>query len=418
MIIENLIKDYPVKKIYVSLICFTVLAFCLIQLFTKNSSMRKIASANDYDQNIKILNSIPLLKGAESQSRSEARIAETLIEIFNKIENEAVNTDGSLNRGTHAKGRCFMGNFKVFSNEELKNEFHYSDELITHLKQGIFATSGESVARLRFANAKGAKNPDTVPDVKGFSFSFESGMKNYRGTYQQDFMLNSTPMFAVNNIKEFLELMKTARLAGGDFDYFPNPFYLKAVLRAKKLLDQYERADTKSYASEEYWTNLPYSHGKKSDGTPADVVKFKTTPCDGLGIQHESSAGKQSNYLQEDIIKRSLDGKVCFLFQMQLFNLNKMNTANAHSTRTVSDWVENGGELWDDALLPFYTIAKIEVKKKTDSAGNSVTQEISCANEFFNTRLHSNSYNQPLGSIARVRTLVEENSRARRMKEN
>lgn len=59
--------------------------------------------------------------------------------------------------------------------------------------------------------------------------------------------------------------------------------------------------------------------------------------------------------------------------------------------------------------MPFYTVAKVEIP--------SPAKTIDCSKEYINTRLHSSPHNQPLGSIARVRTLVEETSRARRMGE-
>jgi catalase len=409
------------KTTLATLTVFLVGGLCSIPYFMNSTTQRKVASVNDYNKNVAILNSIPLIKGVESRRFNEPEISQTLIEIFGKIADEAANQDGSLNRGTHAKGRCFNGNFKVYSHDELQSQFHYEDHLISRLKQGLFAIDGDMKAELRFANAKGSKNKDNTPDVKAFSFSIEGPeqFKNYRGNHRQDFMMNSSPMFAVTNIKEFVELMKTARLAGGDFDYAPNPFYLKSTLRAKKLLEEYERSDTKSYTTEEYWTNLSYSHGLKNDGSPLEIVKFKTTPCNGSGIQHESSANKSDNYLQEDIVKRAMNGEVCFYVQAQLFDLAKIkNTLGGKNSKwTTVDWVENGGELWDETALPYYNVAKVEIKKAVDENSNPVSSEVSCDGMFISTRLHSTPSNQPLGSIARVRSLVEENSRARRMKE-
>ncbi|WP_415063915.1 hypothetical protein [Bdellovibrio sp.] len=403
------------KKLFICLASGAVVIGCTTQSYLSSDTKRKTANTSEnYSHNMQVLSSIPLFDGLETRKDNEFDIASVLIGIFNKIENESKNADNSLNRGTHAKGRCFEGDFTVFSNEELKNQFRYSDTLIDRLKQGFFAQDGDHKAEIRFANAMGAKNPDTVADVRGFSFSVETfgNLKDHSGGFRQDFMMNSSPMFAVNNIQEFLELMKTARLAGGDWDYFPNPFYLKSVIKAKRLLDQYQRADTKSYATEEYWANLPYSHGLRPDGQPVDIVKFKTTPCDGQSIQHESSVGKSADYLQADIIRRAQSGQVCFLFQVQFFDLNKAKGSlkGQRSRWTTSDWIENGGELWEETAMPFYTIAKIELKPES-------SREISCEDRYINTRLHSNRANQPLGSIARVRTMVEENSRARRMME-
>jgi len=51
---------------------------------------------------MQILSSIPLFKGLEVRKENEFDVASVLIGIFNKIENESKNADGSLNRGTHA----------------------------------------------------------------------------------------------------------------------------------------------------------------------------------------------------------------------------------------------------------------------------------------------------------------------------
>ena len=74
---------------------------------------------------------------------------------------------------------------------------------------------------------------------------------------------------------------------------------------------------------------------------------------------------------------------------------------------SLSDWVENGGLEWKESVLPFYTVGRISIP-----AGEN--NEVSCEDKFINTRLNSNEDNQPMGSLARVRTLVEENSHARR----
>lgn len=228
--------------------------------------------------------------------------------------------------------------------------------------------------------------------------------------------MNSTPMFAVTNIHEFTELMKLARVAQGDLHYIVNPFYLPSDLRAKKLLDLYERNDTLSYATEAYWSNLPYSHGLNANGTASEVVKYKLMPCDGR-TEHAASAGKAANYLQKDISTRAAHGDICFDLQVQLFSQREMVAAGSRDDWSTIDWIENGGALWDETVLPFVTIAHLSVAgdsipKSEPSATSS--HQVSCDDIAFSTRLHSVRTNQPLGGIARVRAYVEENSRARR----
>lgn len=372
------------------------------------------AYAGTHQENLAILKKVPVIKGFEKKSNDEDSIARKLHGIFSKIADESKNEDGSINRGTHAKGACFEGEVTVFTKGELLHHFNYSPEIVSRIKQGFFAIDGIYQTEVRFANAKGQRNPDTAKDVRAMAFAIDMGnvMKDYSGESRFDFMMNSSPMFAVNNIKEFYELMKGARLFMGDISYVLNPFYIKSTLRAKKLLEEYERDDIKSYATEEYWANLPYTHGLKN-GKPLEVAKYKVTPCDGKGRQSELSKGKADDYLQQDILNRVQNNNVCFYLQVQLFDYNKIkNSLNGiHKNWPQVDWIENGGELWDEKVLPFHTIAKIEVPAALNA------KKSSCKYRYINTRLHAPLEHIPMGSIARVRTYVEEKSRAKRMGE-
>lgn len=370
--------------------------------------------AHTHEENLAILKSIPLIKGFEKKNSNENSIAKKLHGIFSKIADESKNADGSINRGTHAKGACFDGQVTVFSADELNKKFNYSSELISRIKKGFFAQDGVYQTEVRFANAKGQRNPDTTNDVRAMAFAIETNnvMKDMSGGSRFDFMMNSSPMFAVNNIKEFYELMKGARLFMGDISYVLNPFYIKSTLKAKKLLEEYERNDIKSYATEEYWSNLPFTHGLKN-GKPEEVVKYKVTPCSLKGRVSEASAGKADDYLQKDILSRVQNDKVCFYLQVQLFDYKKLKTSlnGLHKNWSQVDWIENGGELWEESVLPYYTVAKIE----TPAHLNKIMS--SCKYRYINTRLHALEDHIPMGSIARVRTYVEEKSRAKRMGE-
>ena len=367
--------------------------------------------AGTHADHLRALESIPLVQGYEKQNSDEKKIAQELGKIFGKIADEAKNKDGSINRGTHARGACYNGQVTLFSREELASDFKYSEALINKIKQGFFAHEGAFSAQVRFANGKGQRNPDTTNDVRAISFAIETNgiIKDPTGSSRLDFMMNSTPMFATNNIKEFYELMKAARLAQGDLSYILNPFYLKSTLKGKKLLDQYERNDAKSYATEDYWSNLPYTHG-------SSIVKYKVTPCDGKGRQSESSEGKSAKYLQEDMVKRVQNNQVCFHLQVQLFDHAKLKNSlgGIHKNWSVIDWMENGGELWEESVLPFHNIAKIEIPV---SLNKGMGTDRACEDNYINTRLHSSASHRPIGSIARVRTYVEEKSRAKRLGE-
>ncbi|MBX9767504.1 MAG: hypothetical protein K2X47_09560, partial [Bdellovibrionales bacterium] len=384
-------------------------------------SQRQVAHVNQsHAHHAQILQSIPRIKGLESE-RDERKVSDRLVEIFRKIEDES-RSDGRLHRGTHAKGKCFEGEFKVFSQAEttrLLNEKGVGDasQLSEKLAKGVFAYPGTYRAEMRFANAKGNVNNDTLGDVRGLSFSIDFGKdiaQDYAGDGRLDFMMNTSPMFAVNNIEEFLDLMKASRLQKGELGRSKLGLSnlgiknLSAVKKAVALLKEYERADTLSYANEQYWANLPYTHGVSSDPNQQLVVKYKATPCSG-DLSRANSSGKKSDFLQTDIIERVNQGTVCFQIQAQFFDLEKMKASRKDSMSKWSlvDWIENGGAFWDENILPFHTLAELKAKPI----------EKSCDQQFMNTRLHSNRANQPIGSIARVRTWVEEISRARRMGE-
>lgn len=363
--------------------------------------------------NIKALKAIPLVRGLEKPEADEADITIQLIDIFERFAYHNRNSDGSLNRGTHAKGECFQGQLELFSEAELKHKLDYPESIVARLRKGFFELSGGMPATLRFANADGVgrKQDDRVGDVRGFSFSAEtpvSFQKDYLGTHRQDFMMNSTPEFATGGIHDFLEVVKAANIATyHDFTYIPNPLYIPAVAQALKLIQGGDDAGKgiASYAHTEYWGNLPYTQGAN------DLVKFKTTPCDGQGTQKLSSMDSVGpDYLQTDIVQQASAGSICFYLQLQFFDLQKLRASGLDSKQAAwseSDWVENGGVLWDEKVLPFYTVGRVEVSRES--------APISCDDQYINTRLHANPANLPIGSIARVRTLVEETSRARRM---
>lgn len=370
-----------------------------------------------FSANIKTLMSIPLMKGVESPRDDEGEVAETLIKIFDSFANRNRGADGGLHRATHNKGTCFHGRVTIFSDEELR-KLGEPAENVERLHQGFFSYTGMHLATLRFANADGLgrHQSDKTPDVRGFSFTVQvPEITDYTGAHRQDFMFNSTPAFAAGGVYEFHELVKLVNiLTYHDLTYIPSALTLPAVLRDAKLGAAGNSAGggIVSYATEEFWGNLPYSHGIDSSGEPKDIVKFKVTPCDGKGTQYlpnPSAAG--DDYLQADIVDRAKKGEICFNLQVQFFDLEKLRsigTAKQKGWNTV-DWVEEGGLLWDEKELPFHTVGQVKI------AAGAVP--ISCDKQYINTRLHSYVETQPLGSIARVRTLVEENSRARRMKE-
>jgi catalase len=410
-----------VKRNFILVICGIVALSAGIFYSTKHSKRRPSSIAED-NPNIITLRSIPLVKNLENPSSSEPDWTAEMIDMFDSFAERNRNQNGTLNRGTHAKGKCFRGNLEIFPAEVLQAKYGASPELAARLKRGLWKFDGQWPAVIRFANANGMGKiqADKEPDVRGFSFSVSGppGLDTFVKGGRQDFMMNSTPQFASGEIHEFMEVVKAANtLIYKDFSHLPNPLFLIPVGRDLKLIDGGNRdgSNLKSYAHMEYWSNLPYTHGLNQNGEALDVVKYKATPCDGRGKQTlQNTDGLGDNYLQDEIVNEARNGEICMLIQAQFMDMAALRkTAFADQLAwTASDWVENGGLLWNEADMPFYTLARVTVSR---AQGQNDSAELACEDQYINTRLHSGPQNQPVGSIARVRTFIEENSRARRM---
>ncbi len=371
---------------------------------------------SEHLEHLQVLNNIELVQGYEKALPNEKSITLSLDEIFRKVMIEASSIHNGKERATHAKGVCFDGRLKVYTKDELQYAFQYSPKTIDQIRQSFFKNEGEYPLEVRFANAKGQKNPDTTPDVRAISFSIDTNnlIKDFANEPRLDFIMNSSPMFAVNNIVEFHELMKTVRTLSGDF-YFINPLYLPKVKKAADLLKEYERNDIVSFATENYWSNVPYVYGRNENGSPREIAKFKVTPCESSTRISESSAGKAPDYLQTEIKNRVTEVGACFYLQVQIFNKNALkNSLDSEQEKwTTEDWIENGGEHWKEEVLPFYTIAKISLKPDEAKLVDNET----CTKRYYNTRIHGTKEIMPIGSLSRVRAYVEERSRARRLNE-
>lgn len=373
--------------------------------------------ASEHDRNLEILDTIPLIEGYESPKSNEKKITDNLTNIFASFAERNKNSDGSLNRGTHAKGQCFDAETEVFSSADLMESFEYSQELATKIKQGFFKHDGIYPTQIRLANANGVgkKQDDKTGDVRGLSFSiFSDLIEDFAGRGRQDFMMNSTPGFSNGSIQGFYELVKTANIfAYKDFTYLPNPFYMSEIAGGLKAIGEANEAQSEisSFADTYFWTNLPYTHGMDENNKPIEIVKYMVQPCTNNPISSHVKMGP--NYLQEDIIKRANEGSICFDLKVQFFNKAKLRKSRKFSGKMYrfwknTKWIENGGLEWPETALPFHHIARITVPK------GSLPQD--CGDRYVNTRVHAGIENLPIGSISRVRTYVEERSRANRMK--
>lgn len=363
------------------------------------------------------LRAIPILSNYEKKLQNEDKIIEYFISEFGKKQDRHVPETGKRDRGTHAKGTCFQGIVATLSKQELES-LGYDSALISALKQGVFAASAEYSAQVRFSNAEGFRRPDAAADVRGFAISLNlnGGDTAHSGESKQDFISNNSEIFPVKDLADFVDFFKIVTFAETKNPaYVPNPFKLPTIKSAGDSFGKYVRNDVKSYANETYWSNVPAVHGLNENGTAKNISKFRMVPC-VKKFETIASNGLPQNYLQEQLVSDVNEGSVCFLFQFQFFNEQKLSNhfasvnAKAYEGWSSVDWIENSGNMiWPEAVLPYCTVAKVYIPKGT--------APVTCENRAVNSRLHSTKDHTPIGSLARGRALVEEGSRFHRLKD-
>jgi hypothetical protein len=322
-------------------------------------------------------------------------------------------------RGVHPKDHgCVEANFAV------------SPTLPPELRVGAFIIGAEYRAAIRFSNASTLVTPDTplepgptgTPGRAHGSRGMAIKLYNVPGTRllpkdgetSQDFLMINQPVFAFANVEDY-EVVSQILI---DNNEDARPFFARLgspdpviKARAAKSLGIIQRVKAltappsfqpppMSPLDNRYFSAAPFLYGK------GRVMKFACTPVNPMAGD-PGAAVDDPDYLRAAMRKRMVEAagkEICFDFQVQIRN------ADSFAGKIDTD-IEDVCTLWDEALYPFVTVARITIPMTQDIT--TPERQAFCETLAF-TPWHGLEAHRPLGGINRLRQKVYEASSGRR----
>ena len=335
--------------------------------------------------------------------REKAEIEEIVGNSLLLQEKSAAQQHRPIGRGTHVKGVCARAQFEVLDVTAGRDE-----GLAMRLAKGIFAKPGIFPATVRFGNSDPRENSDFKADVRSLSFSVDlaqgtAASEAHSG--RQDFSLQNTKTLPINDASAFLALSKILTATNPAAAIWSLPFKDKLrVLRTLTLVQPQLHQTIKPYQQLRYESNVPFRHG------PIDVVKYSATPSPN---NHANPLDKKNpNGLQDELIRHvQEDSKMSsFDFGVQFLDCDRMTYWGKR--RDTNFWIENASIKWNEAEVPFHTIARLTLLSKSHLQPNAADAV------YFDVTGNSTADSTPVGSINRARWSSEVASRKARMHGN
>jgi hypothetical protein len=312
----------------------------------------------------------------ETVPAGEAEASEQIASLIAASVTKDQKATGSAHRDAHAKAHgCVRATFRV--NEKLPSE----------LRQGVFQENRVYPAWIRFSNASGRSQKDSVDDARGMAIKLMGvpGPKLEDGEKAtQDFLLITGPAFFVRNAADYVDFTK-AMDAGKPLRFFFrgwNPFRWRfhELRRALALVHR----KTANPLSARYWSVTPYLMGETGP------VKFSARPCGKPPA--ELPDARNPDFLRAAMSSRLKSGGACFDFLVQLQKDPKKMP------------VEDPTVKWSERKSPFTPIAMIDIPPQRFE---SAEQRKFCKDLSMNP-WHAVPEHRPLGGINRVRKVVYE----------
>jgi len=301
----------------------------------------------------------------EVPANEDAATQQIVRMIEESVRAEAKN--GLARRGAHAKAHgCVQAEFRVL------------DNLPEEVRVGIFREPRAYPAWIRYSNAFGKIQDDSVGDARGMAIKLMGVERSESGT--QDFVMINHPVFLVRNAADYVEFQKALSGNSPIKFFFPglNPFNFRLhefgiaiAIRSTKVANP---LDTR------YWSTTPYLFGDTA-------MKFSARPCVAASPFVETSS---PDFLRENIQKHLAQSEACFDFLVQL---RKLPTEMPIEDPTIE---------WSEKDAPFIPVARITIPAQ---AFISPEQLAFCENLSF-TPWHTIPEHRPLGGINRVRKTV------------
>lgn len=298
------------------------------------------------------------------------------IQQISQIVEETIRTEaennGSAHRDVHFKAHgCVKAEFSILT-------------LPDALSVGIFAEARMYPAWIRYSNASGKVQDDSVGDGRGMAIKLMGIESSQSGT--QDFVMINHPVFFVKNAADYIEFQKTVAQDAAYKFFFPgfNPLNFRLQELAIAIAIRSKKVDNP--LGTQYWSTTPSRFGDTT-------MKFSARPC-GKPIHSSSAETTSPNFLRSNMQKQLSDNDACFDFMVQL------------RTNPLEMPIEDPTIEWSEQDSSFIPVAKITIPAQTF---DTPEQQKFCEDLSF-TPWHAVLDHQPLGGINRVRKAVYETS--------
>jgi hypothetical protein len=252
-------------------------------------------------------------------------------------------------------------------------EFTVSPDLAPDLRVGLFAEPRTYPAFVRFANASSAS--DRERDVRGMAVALDGvgGDNLTPGATRQDFVLNSHPVMAAPDTKEFLALLRALEGPG-----WRRIVYFATHPRAARI-GYAARGQPSCHLDIAYWSTTPYLFG------PGRAVKYLARPRSDRTSTMPSPL--TDRYLEEAMRAHLARDEACFEFLVQF----------QRDARSMP--IEDASVEWDVRESPFVPVARIRIPRQDVGSAESSRR---CEESSFNP-WHCLPDHRPLGNMNRAR---------------
>lgn len=303
---------------------------------------------------------------------------------------------------SHAHG-CVRAKFRVLSDAELARNPGFTPELLSQLRQGLFAEEKSYRAWIRYSNGSGEPKLDFIPDGRGMAIKV-TGVEGDRFKLDktdelatQDFLMINFPRFFVKDVKDYAGFFKDQ----GEF--------LKTHEEERKIAGGIAMQIVTSPIETAYFSMTPVLYGKnavKYHARPCEpwkqsleigdldlkpliaVLKTLKSPTD-IAAHVKELSPKYDRYLRQ-ALKNGLEKTgACYDFFVQFHETQK------------SEPIEDPTVEWK---TPFYRVARVSIPKQDFTQGR---QDEFCENMAL-TPWHAKVEHQPLGGVQRVRKPIYE----------
>lgn len=311
----------------------------------------------------------------EKLYEDEDRQTEIAVSNFKKLLDDYKTS--YVSRGAHAKAHgCVKAYFNISNNIEER------------FKYGIFSQSGRQYkAWIRFSNGHFdlSISKDSKNDARGLAIKLleppgEPLQIADNGIATQDFLLTNSPVFFIENIYDYNDLVRAPDDLLGFIFNGMNPF--KWRFREVKLAARTLTPPPATLLSPQYYSITAYKLGPHN-------IKYSAIPCKKEpGTQVEENP--DPDFLRKDLVKTLQRGSACFEFAIQL----QMPEKNMS--------IEDPTVEWKQSDSPFIKLAEIDIPKQTFDTSE---QQQFCENLSF-APWHALPEHRPIGQFNRMRRHV------------